>query len=537
MAIRIPIISDFDDRGLARATRQFKELETAGQKAQFAIQKAAAPAALALGGLAVGAYKAIEAGSDLAESQAKVGQIFGQSSIEIEKFAATAAQQLGQSEQDVLNAAGVFGTFGKAAGLAGNDLAQFSNGFTALATDLASFNNTTPEEAVEAIGAALRGESEPLRKYGVLLDDATLRAEALKLGIYDGNGALTAQQKILAAQSAIYKQTKDAQGDFARTSGGLANQQRILKAEMANFATTIGQALLPIIQALLPVLGDFASWIANNTPLVIGIGVAIGSVALAITTANAAMAAWNVITKVTAALNAILGTSFSALWVATGVGIIVAIIAAVVALQAKFKLFTPVIDALKAGFQAVWSVASQVFQWISDKIGMVSSFFAEAFRIAFGVITGYFNAWWAVVSGMATKIGQIFTTLATAITNTIKGIIQGFITAFVGAINALIGLINKAIKNFNKIPLVPNLPTVPTLSVPQLAEGGIVTSPTLAMIGEAGPEAVIPLDRLNQGITVNIAGSVTSERDLIETIRRGLVNAQRNGAQLVYSNT
>jgi hypothetical protein len=537
MAIRIPIISDFDDRGLARATRQFKELETNGEKALFAVKKAALPATLALGGLAVGAFKAVEAGSDLAESQAKVSQIFGQSATAIEQFANTASTKFGQSRQDVLNAAGVFGTFGKAAGLAGNDLAQFSNNFTGLASDLASFNNTTPQEAVEAIGAALRGESEPLRKYGVLLDDATLRAEALKLGIYDGNGALTAQQKILAAQSAIYKQTKDAQGDFARTSGGLANQQRILKAEMANFATTIGQALLPIIQALLPVLGQFASWVGENTPLVIGIGAAIGGIALAVWSANAAITAWNVLTKVTAALNAILGTSFSALWVATGVGIIVAIIAAIVALQAKFGLFTPVIDFVKRAFEIWWQTVSTIFGWIWDKITKVTTLLSEGFRIAIDLVSGYFNLWWTVVSGVVDKVVGVFKTAASLIAGIVKGIAQGFINAFVGALNSLINLINKAIRAYNRIPLAPNLPTIPNLDVPKLAEGGIVTGPTLAMIGEAGPEAVIPLNRLNQGITVNVAGSVTSERDLIETIRRGLVNSQRNGAQLVYSNT
>ena len=143
----------------------------------------------------------------------KVNVIFGEGAETVTQFAETAATQLGQSQQAVLDAAWTFGTFGKAAGLSGQDLAQFSNDFTTLAADLASFNNTTPEQAVEAIGAALRGESEPLRAYGVLLNDATLKAEALELGIYGGTGALTDQQKILAAQAAIYKQTGDAQGN------------------------------------------------------------------------------------------------------------------------------------------------------------------------------------------------------------------------------------------------------------------------------------------------------------------------------------
>src|SRR5574343_101163 len=71
------------------------------------------------------------------------------------------------------------------AGLAGDDLVQFSTGFVGLASDLALFNNTTPEQAIQAIGAALRGESEPLRAYGVLLDDATMRQKALELGLIE----------------------------------------------------------------------------------------------------------------------------------------------------------------------------------------------------------------------------------------------------------------------------------------------------------------------------------------------------------------
>jgi hypothetical protein len=178
-----------------------------------------------------------------------------------------------------LDAAGAFGTFGKAAGLGGEDLATFSNDFTALATDLASFNNTSPEEAVQAIGAALRGEAEPLRRFGVLLNDATLKQEALNLGIYDGKGALTAQQKILAAQAAIYKQTTDAQGDFLRTSDGLANSQRTLSAEFANIQAQLGQKLLPLMEDFTQSLLNISDWVRRN-PRAFGIiGEGLGMIA------------------------------------------------------------------------------------------------------------------------------------------------------------------------------------------------------------------------------------------------------------------
>lgn len=233
-----------DAKGLAGA------LDDAGGKLSSfgsAVGKVALGAGAALAGVAAAAVPLINAATDLAETQSKVGVLFGSAAGEIEAFAATAAKNFGQSKQQAMDAAATFATFGKSAGLSGKDLAKFSTDFTGLASDLASFNNTSPQEAIDAIGAALRGEAEPLRRYGVLLDDASMRQEALRLGlIKNTTQALTPQQKVLAAQALIYAQTKDAQGDFARTSDGLANKQRILSAQFANVQASIGQKLLPV---------------------------------------------------------------------------------------------------------------------------------------------------------------------------------------------------------------------------------------------------------------------------------------------------
>lgn len=221
--------------------------------------------AFAVAGAAVAGAKVVDflrgsigAASDLAETQTKVNQIFGKDGVKaVRQFASQGAKALGQTKQEVLDAASTFGIFGKSAGLSGTDLAKFSTGFAGLSTDLASFFNTDPAEAVEAIGAALRGESEPIRKYGVLLDDATLRARAFRLGIIKTTKkALTPQQRVLAAQAEIYAQTKDAQGDFARTSGGLANQQRILAAQFKNLQATIGRAFLPVATKVVKFLNN-----------------------------------------------------------------------------------------------------------------------------------------------------------------------------------------------------------------------------------------------------------------------------------------
>lgn len=201
----------------------------------------------------------IGAASDMGETLSKTSVLFGEGADAVVAFSQTAATAFGQSQQQALNAASTFATFGKAAGLAGTDLVDFSTGFVGLASDLASFNNTSPEQAIDAIGAALRGESEPLRAYGVLLDDASMRQKALELGIISTTKeALTPQQKVLAAQALIYEQTSAAQGDFARTSEGLANQQRIAEAQMANLQATIGEALLPVVLAMTSLFNELA---------------------------------------------------------------------------------------------------------------------------------------------------------------------------------------------------------------------------------------------------------------------------------------
>ncbi|MDG4801724.1 hypothetical protein [Micromonospora sp. WMMD980] len=219
----------------------------------------AGPLAAVFAGAQVGSFlkDAITQASDLGEAANKLKTVFGSATDQVMAFAGKGAQQLGQSNLAIQNAAATFGVYGKAAGLAGKENAAFSTQLVQLSTDLASFYNTDPSQAMEAIAAGLRGESEPLRQYGVLLDDATLRNEALRLGlIKTTKQALTPQQRVLAAQAAIMKQTKVAQGDFAKTSGGLANQQRILTAQWEDAKAKLGQAFLPAVTSVVRALNS-----------------------------------------------------------------------------------------------------------------------------------------------------------------------------------------------------------------------------------------------------------------------------------------
>jgi len=260
MAINIPITSSFDDKGLGKAQKALGAFGVDANKGFAGLTKSTLIATAAIGAAvgAVGAfaYKAIQAASDFNEAVSKNKVVFGAISKEVEAFARTANTALGLSETAALKAAGTFAIFGKSAGLAGKDLSDFSLNLVTLASDLASFNNTSVDDAVTALGSALRGEAEPLRKYGVLLDDATLKAAATALGIYSGSKALTAQQKVLAAQKVIFDQTSDAQGDFARTSDGLAAQQKILGATFDDIQQKLGAAFLPIFLKVVTFLNE-----------------------------------------------------------------------------------------------------------------------------------------------------------------------------------------------------------------------------------------------------------------------------------------
>lgn len=239
-----------------------------------AVKTLAAPLAAAFGALSIGRLigDSISQASDLQEAGTAIGEVFGDQASAIKDFAKQGATAFGETEINVLRAAQSFGIYGKAAGLAGGDLTAFSTDLVGLGTDLASFFNTDTQTAIDAIGAGLRGEAEPLRQFGVLLDDATLKARAMELGIYSGTGSLTQQQRVLAAQAEILAQTGTAQGDFARTSGGLANQQRILAAGWTNLVTTLGTLFLPMATTIvsflntnvIPALQNFATALSEG---------------------------------------------------------------------------------------------------------------------------------------------------------------------------------------------------------------------------------------------------------------------------------
>lgn len=232
--------------------------------------------ALLGGGLAIGGgfvllrklQEGFRESVNLNESLNKTRQIFGEASAEIINFANNSVEALFVTRSAALEAASNFGIFGRAAGLTGKDLTEFSTRLVTLATDLASFNNTDVGDAVTAISAALRGESEPIRKYGVLLNEATLQQRALELGIIDTKRVLQPFERVLAANAEILAQTTVAQGDAARTADDFANSSRRAKAASVETFAAIASFLVPFATFLtnlaFPTLQGITKFILND---------------------------------------------------------------------------------------------------------------------------------------------------------------------------------------------------------------------------------------------------------------------------------
>ncbi len=462
--VRVQFDADFDQlkKGVKGATN---EVQSFGSKVKDFAKKAGV--AFALAGAAAGAFavkfgvEAVKAASDLSETIAKTGQIFGETSSDVEAFAATAAKSLGQSKQQALDAASTFAIFGKSAGLAGGDLVKFSTDFTGLASDLASFNNTSPEDAINAIGSALRGEAEPLRRYGVLLDDASLRQEALALGIVNTTKqALTPQQKVLAAQALIYKQTSDAQGDFARTSEGLANQQRILSSQLENVKTTIGTALLPIV---LEVTTFFAEYFI---PIIEKIGDAFSG--------EGAGSMRSSLSNVVDTIKRIVIPIFNGL-----VSVFNSIRESIAGNSEKLKPF----------FNLIQDIAAFIVKYLAPAVGEV---LGAAFKILGKVIGGIVSIFANLVAGITNTINAV-KALASALANSVVGKAVSGIASGIGSVFG-----------------------------GGRAQGGSVTGGTPYLVGETGAElfvpqssgSIVPNSALGSGgttINLTVNGAIDSE--------------------------
>jgi hypothetical protein len=434
MAINIPIISEFDGKGIKKAIAQFKQLETTSEKAQFAIKKAAVPAAAALGGLALALGDATKAAMEDQQEQAALA-------LTLQNVTGAGAAQTAQVEKQI-------SAMSRASGVA----------------------DTEYRLALEALVRGTKDVDMAMRDMNLVMDISTATgissatvADALAKA-YQGNfkalRSLSPEMATMIKEGASLNEIMDVLGGTfggatAASAETAAGKMKILSNSIGETKESIGAALLPVVEAVLPILNKFAMWAQDNPEAFLAIAGAIAAVAAAIVVTNIAMA-----------LNPF------------------ALIAAGIAL---------LVVALVTAYNK--------FEWFRNGINLI--------------------------------------------VNTVIGFFAGMVNAAIGAVNAIISA-------YNSIPLLPDLPKAPTIPVPQLggrgpaataptsiprmANGGIVDQPggMLAVIGEAGPEAVVPLDRMNNGggITINVTGGLATSAEIGESVVNALRAYSRSAGPL-----
>lgn len=432
---------------------------------------------------------AIELSSDKAEAASKVNVLYGDSAKVIEAEAARAADTVALSSGAYLDAAGMLGNLTRGMGVGKAAAADMSVDMIQLAADMGSFSNADPSEVIAAMGSALTGETEPLKRFGVLLNEATVQQKALELGLYNGKGALDSSARAQAVYALLLDQTKSAQGDLARTSDGLANSQRLAAARQEEAWTRLGDKLYPIAQKVMPlvadaitavvdvlgnVIGAVSKWVDENQPLI-----------------QTVMRVAGVIGDV---LGKALGLAFE--WLGKVIGIVGALL-----------------DAFGKAFGVITSIGGRIFDAL---IGSVRS------------VLDWFGNLWSTIRSTADKVmgvlGDLFRPLGDSINGAIR-VVKDAWNAFAGFWNS-IGIDIPRIEIPNpfggSVVLGGGRFELPRL--PVLDSGGIVTGPTLAMLSaNSRPEAIVPLDRMPSGVTVNVYAGVGDPvaigREVVQAVR------------------
>jgi hypothetical protein len=194
---------------------------------------------------------AVNAASDLAESANAVAVTFGEAGDQILKLGENASKAVGLSAKDFNGFAVQFAGFTRQLTTADKDIVDVTDELTVRIADFASVMNLDVPNAAAKFQSALAGSTEPMRAFGIDVSAAAVQTYALENGITDNAKAMTEAEKVQARYGLIMEQTAQMSGDFANTSDGLANSQRILAAELENAKATIGEAMVPALQGLM----------------------------------------------------------------------------------------------------------------------------------------------------------------------------------------------------------------------------------------------------------------------------------------------
>jgi hypothetical protein len=235
-----------------------------------------AKAGLAMGGALIGAKilsigkEALNMANDVVESEQLFSVSMGGMADSARAWSESLSSSLGLNSYELRKNVGMLNTMFGSMGLGEQEAYNMATGMTELANDMASFYNLSTDEAFDKLRAGITGETEPLKRLGILVDENTIKQYAMAngMGTLTKKGkqqvfTMTQQQKLQARYGAIMEQTSKAQGDLARTIESPTNQLRKLNAQFDMAKIALGQALQPALIAVLPVLTSFATGLSR----------------------------------------------------------------------------------------------------------------------------------------------------------------------------------------------------------------------------------------------------------------------------------
>lgn len=276
--IRVDIIGNSKQLqdSLTKAQRSLKSFgESATKIGRNLSLRITAPLALAGGA-------AIKFATDTEESLNKVRVAFGDSAGEVEDFAKTSLESFGIARGSALDMTALFGDMATGMGVSRSAAAKLSTDLVGLAGDLASFKNINIAEVTTALSGVFTGETESLKRLGIVMTEVNLKQFALNQGIKTQIKDMTQAEKVALRFQYVLSVTGNAQGDFARTSEGAANQGRIFQESLKELAATFGEILLPTFTKIITKLNGVIKVFKNLDPRTKKVVVVIGLLAAAI---------------------------------------------------------------------------------------------------------------------------------------------------------------------------------------------------------------------------------------------------------------
>lgn len=288
LAVRIIADAKGMTEGLKAATGGLDKWE---ERTKSAAQKMTVASA---GVLALG-KAGVDAAANLEQSMGAVDAVFENSAGMMHKFANTAAETVGLSANEYNEFATVIGSQLKNLGIPMEQVGNKTNELVELGADLASMYGGTTADAVSALSAVFRGETDPIEKYGVSIKQSDVNARMAADGLDGLEGAALKQAEAETRLKLVTEQTAAAHGNFAREVDTVQHKQQVATAKWEDAKAKLGAGLLPVVAAVTDKVAVFAEWLGRHPQLVAVFGSAILGVTGALWTAWAAMKAWSTV--------------------------------------------------------------------------------------------------------------------------------------------------------------------------------------------------------------------------------------------------